>query len=194
MKRAFRMSFSLILILFVASACSSGGSGAETQEKFGVRMAKMSLWREAMFRFKRAVDLDPADALAHNNLAVAYEANGDFEAAAREYREAIRLDKSNQFIQKNYSRFVEFNSRNRKRQPKAAANAAAGVPASTDAASSSPAGSSAPPARAGETPPNLPGEGPATSAQPTGTAPAAVPPVNPPIPDPPPTKPPGGLS
>ncbi|MBK5260296.1 MAG: tetratricopeptide repeat protein [Thermoanaerobaculia bacterium] len=193
MKRALRMSFSLILILVVA-ACSSGDSGgAETQEKFGVRMAKMSLWREAMFRFKRAVDLNPADALAHNNLAVAYEANGDFESAAREYREAIRLDKSNQFIQKNYSRFVEFNSRNKKRQPKAAAAAAAGVPASTGGAAPS-AGGPAAPARAGETPPGPPSEGPATSAQPTGTAPAAIPPLNPPVPDPPPTKPPGGLS
>ena len=89
-----------------------------TQDNFGVQMARMNLWREAMFRFKRAVEINPADAMAHNNLAVAYEANGDFDGARKEYLEALRLDRSNQYIQKNYSRYVEFLSRNKKRQPK----------------------------------------------------------------------------
>ena len=81
-------------------------------------MARMNLWREAMFRFKRAVEINPADAMAHNNLAVAYEANGDFDNARKEYLEALRLDRANQYIQKNYSRYVEFLSRNKKRQSK----------------------------------------------------------------------------
>ena len=51
--------------------------------------------------------------MAHNNLAVAYEANGDFDNARKEYLEALRLDRSNQYIQKNYSRFVEFLSATR---------------------------------------------------------------------------------
>jgi len=92
----------------------------QTQDNFGVRMAKENLWREAMFRFQRAVQIAPGDAQAHNNLAVAYEANGDFEKARKEYLEALKLDRSNQYIQKNYSRFVEFLSRNRKRQSKEA--------------------------------------------------------------------------
>ena len=46
-------------------------------------MAQMNLWREAMFRFERAIEINPGDAQAHNNLAVAYEANGDFENAAQ---------------------------------------------------------------------------------------------------------------
>jgi Flp pilus assembly protein TadD len=53
--------------------------------------------------------------MAHNNLAVAYEANGDFENARKEYLEALKLDRSNAYIQKNYSRYVEFLSRNKKR-------------------------------------------------------------------------------
>jgi tetratricopeptide (TPR) repeat protein len=106
-----------VLVVSLSSSCSSGRHDpSTTQENFGVRMARMNLWREAMFRFKRAVEMKPEDALAHNNLAVAYEANGDFDNALKEYREAIRLDKSNQYIQKNYSRFVEFTSRNKKRQ------------------------------------------------------------------------------
>ena len=81
-------------------------------------MARMNLWREALFRFHRAVEINPSDAMARNNLAVAYEANGDFDNARKEYLEALKLDRSNQYIQKNYSRFVEFLSRNKKRQAK----------------------------------------------------------------------------
>jgi tetratricopeptide (TPR) repeat protein len=118
MKRAFVASSVLIvLVLLVVAGCGSSGdlSKAETQRRFGVRMAKMNLWREAMFRFQRAVQIQPENAMAHNNLAVAYEATGDFDAAVKEYREALRLDRSNQYIQKNYSRFVEFTQRGKKR-------------------------------------------------------------------------------
>src|SRR5438045_4033120 len=116
-----------LMVVVLALGCahhSADLSRPATQDNFGVQMAQMSLWREAMFRFQRAVQLNPGDAMAHNNLAVAYEANGDFENAAREYREAMRLDKSNQYIQKNYSRYVEFLSRNRKRHQRSTATAA----------------------------------------------------------------------
>ena len=216
MKRAFRMSSSLLLVaVLTTSGCSSGrargNEDAATQEQFGVRMAKMNLWREALFRFQRAVQMDPADAMAHNNLAVAYEANGDFENALKEYREAIRLDKSNQYIQKNYSRFVEFTSRNRKRQQRNAAARTAQTASEAAPPAGQPAGpvaqteAGAPPdpaaigaaiaAAPGST--DLPGS--ATSPSPTGAAPASTPPPNPepPQPAPPatdPPKPPGVIS
>jgi len=119
MKRAFTATALFLLVFMVVLfGCRSGAdtSKPETQKQFGVRMAKMNLWREAMFRFKRAVEMKPEDPMAHNNLAVSYEANGDFDNAAKEYREALRLDRSNEFIQKNYSRFVEFTQRAKKRQ------------------------------------------------------------------------------
>ena len=117
MNRALATCVLVVMLLLMGSCGSSNDlSRATTQEDFGVRMASMNLWREALFRFKRAVELDPNDAEAHSNLAVAYEANGDFDSAAKEYREAMRLDRTNQYIQKNYSRFVEFTQRNRKRQ------------------------------------------------------------------------------
>ena len=134
MKRAFTATtLSILLFMVVVFGCrSSGDMGkAETQKQFGVRMAKMNLWREAMFRFKRAIDIEPSDAMAHNNLAVAYEANGDFDNASKEYREALRLDRSNEYIQKNYSRFVEFTQRSKKRQqPKTASDTTTAAPAS----------------------------------------------------------------
>ena len=140
MKRAFTASTVAILTLvLIATGCSSAGTDttrSETQRQFGVRMAKMNLWREAMFRFRRAVEIEPDDAMAHNNLAVALEANGDFDAALKEYREAMRLDRSNQYIQKNYSRFVEFTQKSRKRQEKRPAAAPATTTATTTATTS----------------------------------------------------------
>ena len=121
MKRAFTAStLAILATLIVLLGCRSSADTAtsETQRQFGVRMAKMNLWREAMFRFRRAIEIDPNDAEAHNNLAVALEANGDFDAALKEYREAMRLDRSNQHIQKNYSRFVEFTQKSKKREEK----------------------------------------------------------------------------
>jgi Tfp pilus assembly protein PilF len=111
-----------LLALWFTLACGhhEGTAQTKSQDNFGVQMARMNLWREAMFRFQRAVDINPANAVAHNNLAVAYEANGDFDKARKEYLEALKLDRNNAYIQKNYSRFVEFLSRNKKRQQAAA--------------------------------------------------------------------------
>jgi Tfp pilus assembly protein PilF len=134
MKRAFLTTSSLILAALLLTACRSGGgdlSNAETQRRFGVRMAKMNLWREARFRFQRATQIEPQNAMTHNNLAVAYEATGDFESAAREYREALRLDRSNQYIQKNYSRFIEFTQKAKKRQGAPATDKTATTSATT---------------------------------------------------------------
>jgi len=118
MRRAFTSSLIVVALLLIAIGCGTSGdtTKAETQSQFGVRMAKMNLWREAMFRFRRAVEIDPDDAQAHNNLAVALEAIGDFDGAAKEYREALRLNRSDQHIQKNYSRFVEFTQKAKKRE------------------------------------------------------------------------------
>jgi hypothetical protein len=144
-------------------------------------MAQMNLWREAMFRFQRAVQINPADALAHNNLAVAYEANGDFESAAKEYREALRLDRGNSYIQKNYSRYTEFVSRSKKKPP--SKGAAKGKSTDDGKRPAQPPGVMTPPAQ----PPTIPG----TEALPPGI-------VSPPeVPMPgmgptPPRRPPGG--
>src|SRR5689334_21848351 len=115
MKRILCGSVVTAAVVLAAGCASRDVAKPQTQDNFGVRMAKMNLWREAMFRFHRAVEINPNDAMAHNNLAVAYEANGDFENARKEYLEALKLDRGNAYIQKNYSRYVEFLSRNKKR-------------------------------------------------------------------------------
>ena len=187
MKRILRGSVAAAAVV-LAAGCASHSDLAkpQTQDNFGVRMAKQSLWREAMFRFRRAVEINPNDAMAHNNLAVAYEANGDFDNARKEYLEALKLDRSNSYIQKNYSRYVEFLSRNKKRAaPKTAAAAAPSAPAMP------PTGSTV--IDTGQLPK------PAATEVPKPSAPPAAPPVDipqpqPPQPTPPPTPPPPGGS
>lgn len=187
MKGMLRLSI-LFATLTLSIGCSHNSdlTRPSAQDNFGVQMARMNLWREAMFRFERAIEINPSDAQAHNNLAVAYEANGEFEKARKEYLEALKLDRSNPYIQKNYSRFVEFLSRNKKRQaatakaasasPNAASSSATGV---TSTSSDRPTGADVPPP-AGRTPPSPP---PSDRPQPTPQPPALMPP----------TKPPGGV-
>jgi Flp pilus assembly protein TadD len=128
MRRAFTSSITVISVLLIIFGCGSSGNGNQTatQKEFGVRMAKMNLWREAEFRFRRAVQIDPNDAMARNNWAVALEAIGNFEAAGEQYLEALRLDRSNQHIVKNYSRFKEFTTK--KRDVKATAETTSTAP------------------------------------------------------------------
>lgn len=168
MRRAFITSLIVLVTALAIAGCrsSQNPAEAETQRKFGVQMAKMNLWREAMFRFRRAAEMNPSDAQAYNNLAVAYEANGDFDNAAKAYREALRLDRNNQYIAKNYSRFVEFTTKDKKR-PRA------GAAATTTAATTSTA---APPA--GAMPPSrVPDPVPTGTVAPPPTAPVTPPPV-----------------
>lgn len=134
MNRRFFNTVVMILTTLFAG-CSSGLdlTKSDTQLNVGVKAARSNLWREALFRFNRAVTIEPDNALALNNLAVAYEGTGEFEKARQAYTEALKLDKSNQYIQKNYSRFVEFYSRNKKRELQTAAGAAAPTPATNPA-------------------------------------------------------------
>jgi Tfp pilus assembly protein PilF len=112
-------------------ACLLLGSGSDPlwaglpasgrQLRFGVDVAKRGLWAEARFRFERAVLLDPRSAAAFNNLAVACEQQGDFEAAQRAYEEALRLKPGHRQIQQNYDLFREADEkRDREKKPGAA--------------------------------------------------------------------------
>ncbi|HEV7487208.1 MAG TPA: tetratricopeptide repeat protein [Thermoanaerobaculia bacterium] len=188
MKGMLRLS-----ILFATLALSIGcGHQSDltrpsVQDNFGVQMARMNLWREAMFRFERAIEINPGDAQAHNNLAVAYEANGDFEKARKEYLEALKLDRTNPYIQKNYSRFVEFLSRNKKRQAAAPKVTAAPLKSIQSGATSTSDINGGQPDR--PTGGNVP---PSTATNPPGAQPSDRPQPSPPTPPPTPN-PPGGV-
>ena len=192
MKGMLRLSI-LFATLALSIGCShhSDLTRPAAQDNFGVQMARMNLWREAMFRFERAIQINPGDAQAHNNLAVAYEANGDFEKARKEYLEALKLDRTNPYIQKNYSRFVEFLSRNKKRQATAPKVTAAPLPGPPVGAKTTTVVNSGQPDRptAAEVPPAAAA---APPAPPPSDRPQPEPPTPPPTP-PPASKPPGGV-
>ncbi len=91
-----------------ADAGSGDGKRAHDQLSFGVNMARRGLWSEALFRFKRAEKSEPGNSRIMNNLAVAYEAVGQFDEALGYYKRALKADSSSREVKRNYSRFVEF--------------------------------------------------------------------------------------
>ena len=86
-------------------------SDAKKQVEFGISVAQRGLWREAIYRWERATQLDPTYAAAYNNLAVAYEHEGDLDKARTAYEKAIELEPDNALIKQNYELFKEINDR-----------------------------------------------------------------------------------
>jgi len=84
---------------------------ATEQVKFGIDAARNKLWREATYRWERAIALDPTYAAAYNNLAIAYEQAGQFEKAKQAYQKAAELDPKNTYIKQNIDLFKEINDR-----------------------------------------------------------------------------------
>lgn len=101
---------SLLVLSAAASACAgySNTERAKSQIAFGSEVARKGLWREASFRFEQAVAKEPKNARAHNNLAVALEASGEYARALAEYKKALELDPNDSYIRRNYARFAEF--------------------------------------------------------------------------------------
>jgi len=109
--RRFAPLVALLLTLGVAPAAADVRSDAKKQVEFGIAVAQRGLWREAIYRWERAVQIDPSYAAAHNNLAIAYEHEGDLDKARAAYEKAIELEPDNTFIKQNYELFREINDR-----------------------------------------------------------------------------------
>jgi Flp pilus assembly protein TadD len=101
----------VLVVLASAPAFADARSDARKQVEFGILVAQKGLWREAIYRWERATQLDPTYAAAHNNLAVAYEHEGDLEKARGAYEKAIELEPGNAQIKQNYELFREINDR-----------------------------------------------------------------------------------
>jgi Flp pilus assembly protein TadD len=117
------MSAKIVPILFAFVVGASGAAAedrgaAKEQVDFGIKVAQSGLWREALYRWERAVELDPTYAEAWNNLAIAYEHAGRFDDARKAYETAIKLDPKNMLIRQNYDLFKEINDRTQKRRPR----------------------------------------------------------------------------
>ncbi len=106
------LSFFLLLfaflIFFISPCFAETSEEVRGQLKYGVRAAKEDHWDEAIYRWRKAMQLDPNNLMAHNNLAVAYEQVGEYELAMEEYQTAYRLDSQNQTVKDNLDRFKDF--------------------------------------------------------------------------------------
>jgi Flp pilus assembly protein TadD len=78
---------------------------------FGISVAQKNLWREAIYRWEKAVELDPTYAAAFNDLAIGYEHEGDLAKARKAYEKALELQPNNTQIRQNYELFKEINDR-----------------------------------------------------------------------------------
>jgi Tfp pilus assembly protein PilF len=100
-----------LLSLSAAPLAADVRTDAKKQIEFGISVAQRGLWREAIYRWERAAQIDPTYAAAQNNLAIAYEHEGDLDKARAAYEKALELEPNNAFIKQNYELFKEINDR-----------------------------------------------------------------------------------
>jgi Flp pilus assembly protein TadD len=84
---------------------------AKSEVDFGINVAQRGLWREAIYCWEKAVEIDPKYAEAYNDLGVAYEHEGQLEKARGAYDKAMALEPNNAQIRQNYDLFKEINDR-----------------------------------------------------------------------------------
>lgn len=104
-------------------AAAADEDRAASENEFGVEVAARGLWKEASYRWERAVELDPMNAKAYNNLGVGYERAGEFEKAMDAYETALELLPSNERIRQNYELFREAYERKLRKERDAARSA-----------------------------------------------------------------------
>ena len=111
------ITFSVVVLLAASSVAHAQDRGkSKEQIEFGIKVAQLGLWNEALYRWEKATQLDPTYAAAWNNLAIAYEHEGKFEDAKKAYEKALSLEPKNLMIRQNYDLFKEINDRTQKRR------------------------------------------------------------------------------
>lgn len=106
-----------VLGAIVLAVVSAGPAAADTRRdakaevEFGINVAQRGLWREAIYRWERATQMDPNYGAAFNDLAIAYEHEGQLDKARKAYERALELEPNNAQIRQNYELFKEINDR-----------------------------------------------------------------------------------
>ena len=100
-----------VAVLSSVPAFADVRADAQAQVAFGINVAQRGLWREAIYRWEKAVELDPTYAAAFNDLAIGYEHEGQLDKARRAYEKAIQLEPNNSEIRQNFELFKEINDR-----------------------------------------------------------------------------------
>jgi type IV pilus assembly protein PilF len=119
---AFRGAFAFVVLLAclpVHSWADSDSQKSKQEVEFGIEVARRGLWKEAIYRWEKAVELDQGNSSARNNLAVAYEQEGEFELAEQEYKRALELDPDSIHIRQNYELFREAYEKRKRKERRA---------------------------------------------------------------------------
>jgi Flp pilus assembly protein TadD len=115
MRKTFSLVALLTLTLAVSAHAGDARGDSKAQVEFGIVAAQRELWKEALYRWQRAVEIDPTYAAAYNNLAIAYEHEGELDKARQAYEKATELDPGNAMIRQNFDLFREINDRTNRR-------------------------------------------------------------------------------
>jgi Flp pilus assembly protein TadD len=107
-----------LVLGFALPAYADRRSDAKEQVNFGIKVAQKGLWKEAAFRWQKAVEIDPTYASAWCNLGIGFEQLGRFNEARAAYEKALALDPDNNFIRNNYDQFREIYDRQNRRRDK----------------------------------------------------------------------------
>jgi type IV pilus assembly protein PilF len=99
------------LAVTASAASADPKAEAKSQVEFGINVAQRGLWREAIYRWLKATEIDPTYVAAYNDLAIAYEHEGQLDKARKAYEKAIELDPNNSQVRQNYELFKEINDR-----------------------------------------------------------------------------------
>lgn len=93
-----------IVVLFVGVGCGRKTLRADAYNDLALEAARHGLWREASFRWQKALQEKPDDPRFWNNLGVAYESQEQFKQALDAYRRASAADPQNATYERNLRR------------------------------------------------------------------------------------------
>ena len=116
MKRATSVLLVAAAVFAASPAFADARSEAKSQVEFGVNVALRGLWREAIYRWEKAVEIDPTYAAAFNDLAIGYEHEGMLEKAGAAYERALKLEPNNPMVRQNFELFKEIHDRTNQSQ------------------------------------------------------------------------------
>ena len=111
MKIPVTVLFACVAAVSASASFADARGDAKAQVEFGISVAQRGLWREAIYRWEKATELDPTYVAAFNDLAIAYEHEGQLDKARKAYEKALALEPNNSQIRQNYELFKEINDR-----------------------------------------------------------------------------------
>ena len=82
----------LVVSVSAPAFAKDARDSAKKHVEFGITVAQKGLWREAIYRWEQAAKIDPNYPAAFNNLAIAYEHEGQFEKARKAYERALDIE------------------------------------------------------------------------------------------------------